>query len=117
MNKKIITKKTKAIDTFVHEIAKKPVSKFVEKIILFGSVARGEADKESDIDLMIFGKEPNKIKSVTDRMSYDILSDLGELIEPHIYPVSDLIRPSSYFILRAIETGREIYPERTFANR
>lgn len=29
----------------------------VEKVILFGSVARGEADEESDIDLLILTKE------------------------------------------------------------
>jgi predicted nucleotidyltransferase len=30
----------------------------VERVILFGSVVRGEADKESDIDLLIVTKRP-----------------------------------------------------------
>ena len=31
---------------------------FVEKIVLFGSVARGEADTESDIDLLVLTTKP-----------------------------------------------------------
>jgi predicted nucleotidyltransferase len=110
MNKKILLKKGKAINHFIEKISRVPERKLVKKIILFGSVARGNADRESDIDLMVFGKEPNKIRKLAGDMSFDILTDLGELIEPHVYPSSDLIRPRSYFVLRAIETGKEVYP-------
>ena len=35
------------------EIAKQKYSCQIEKIVLFGSVARGEQNKDSDIDLLI----------------------------------------------------------------
>jgi predicted nucleotidyltransferase len=41
------------------ELRRRVCSKFaVESVILFGSVARGEADEESDVDLLIVTAKP-----------------------------------------------------------
>jgi predicted nucleotidyltransferase len=44
----------------------------VDRIVLFGSVARGQADEESDVDLLIVLKEPSEHK-LRDRISRIIL--------------------------------------------
>lgn len=51
MNKarKLPPKKQKALDFFLREILGSPAGKQVEKILLFGSLAWGKPDKESDI--------------------------------------------------------------------
>jgi predicted nucleotidyltransferase len=49
---KIRDKYRKAVDEFVERVLDK-YSDRIDSIILFGSVARGEAKEESDIDILI----------------------------------------------------------------
>jgi uncharacterized protein (UPF0332 family)/predicted nucleotidyltransferase len=56
----------------------------IEKIILFGSVARGEDTEESDIDMFILANDENKIKNDVSDISYDLLLKTGEYISPKI---------------------------------
>ncbi len=58
------------------EIKKRLLSKFdIEKIILFGSQARGTANKKSDVDLLLI----SKVKYDRYRMMTDILRSLGKM--------------------------------------
>jgi len=58
----------------------------VDRIVLFGSVVRGTADKESDIDLLIVLKEPpdhpvrNRISSIILDINLEYGTNLSELI-------------------------------------
>jgi predicted nucleotidyltransferase len=55
----------------------------IEKIILFGFVARGEDNEESDIDILIITKKENddiKIKRDIYNKVFNILMDMGERI-------------------------------------
>jgi len=64
----------------------------IEKIILFGSVARGDDRKDSDIDLLIIANSEN-IKSLKEEASnkaWDTLLETGEYI-------SLIIRSNSYY--------------------
>lgn len=60
----------------ISEITNRLTSKFdVEKIILFGSHARGTANPKSDIDLLIIGEvKYNRYKLIT-----DVLRALGKM--------------------------------------
>jgi len=58
------------------EIKKRLLSKFdIEKIILFGSQARGTANKHSDVDLLLIGD----VKYDRYQMMTDILRSLGKM--------------------------------------
>jgi predicted nucleotidyltransferase len=83
----------------------------VQKAILFGSMARGEATRRSDIDLILI---QNTEKRFLDR--YDgLLGDLndavsGRVVEALIYTPEELQRISHRaFISRALEEGMVIY--------
>ena len=54
----------------------------IEKIILFGSVARGEDTEESDIDLLIITPNENykNLKKEASNKAWDILLTTGEYI-------------------------------------
>ncbi|MDR1721644.1 MAG: nucleotidyltransferase domain-containing protein [Methanobrevibacter sp.] len=55
----------------------------IEKVILFGSVARGEDNKNSDIDILIIIKNINDKLKIRDEIYtkvWDILLSTGELI-------------------------------------
>ena len=72
----------------IAEKYKKPVGEFVrralenyrgkiDKIILFGSVARGEAREDSDVDILVVGEV--SLEELVD-ISFPILLEYGELI-------------------------------------
>ncbi len=58
----------------------------VDRLVLFGSVARGEADEESDVDLLIVLKEPlshqvrDRITSIVLEINLEFDTNLSELI-------------------------------------
>ena len=75
-------------DVEIHPITKKALDLFVErvkehegdnllKIILFGSVARGEANEDSDIDVLVILKECNyeKSREISD-ISVDVMQEM-----------------------------------------
>lgn len=58
------------------EIKKRLTSKFdIEKIILFGSQARGTANNKSDVDLLLIGD----VKYDRYKMMTDVLRSLGKM--------------------------------------
>ncbi|WP_456475418.1 nucleotidyltransferase family protein [Candidatus Pyrohabitans sp.] len=67
----------KALQEFIWRIKKKYK---VEKIIVFGSYARGEAREESDIDVLVVGDV--KLEELIDE-SVPILLKYGVFISPH----------------------------------
>ena len=64
----------------------------IEKIILFGSVARGEDEKDSDIDLLIIANSENikDLKEEASNKAWNILLSKGEYI-------SLIIKSNSYY--------------------
>ncbi len=59
-----------------YEIKNRLLSKFeIDKIILFGSQAKGTAGKKSDIDLLLIGK----VKYDRYKMMTDVLRSLGKM--------------------------------------
>ena len=63
----------------------------IERVVLFGSHARGEATSESDYDVLVFLKEfgladrHREMKRIA-RITADIIQDTGELISALPYP-------------------------------
>ncbi|HCB35191.1 MAG: hypothetical protein A3H73_01950 [Candidatus Taylorbacteria bacterium RIFCSPLOWO2_02_FULL_50_120] len=94
------------------EIVKKYSDKLKESkipfsdVYLFGSFAKGEARKWSDIDVAIFSK-----REETD----DFIIELGRLtrevdlrIEPHIFSEKDLQTVSTPFVQEILRTGIKV---------
>ncbi|WP_323735877.1 nucleotidyltransferase domain-containing protein [Methanosphaera sp. ISO3-F5] len=66
------------------EFAEKIKSEYIKKIILFGSVARKEDEKDSDIDILIISNHREKIQNIIDDEIAWIMYDKQELISAHI---------------------------------
>jgi predicted nucleotidyltransferase len=61
----------------------------IEKIILYGSVARGDDEKDSDIDILIITSNIDDDLKIEDDIYskvFDILLKSGEYIAVHIIP-------------------------------
>ncbi len=114
MNKrqKILKKKKEAVNEFLQILLSNPFNfkKNVFKVILFGSLAYGDWDKDSDIDLLVFSKKKDKkMEDFLSNAAYDILLKRRELIEPLVYKTKDYKSPSSSFLIEAIKDGKELY--------
>lgn len=59
----------------------------IKKIILFGSVARGDDTKNSDIDILILTTDEDKIEDDIFDVAFDILIEENEYISPKIIPI------------------------------
>jgi predicted nucleotidyltransferase len=93
---------------------KRSFEKNVKDIVLFGSVARGRADEDSDIDLLVLleGAEP---RDMTDRLYdvvYPIMLASDTVITVMILSDSEflaMVREGSGFARGIIEEGIQLY--------
>jgi predicted nucleotidyltransferase len=80
-----------------------------QRIILFGSVARGEADAESDLDVLVIKDTPEPFVKRLETMAE--LCPLGVHADILVYTPAELKRMAedgNPLILRALEEGRVI---------
>lgn len=80
----------------IREVVKRLESYDPEKIILFGSAARGENDRTSDIDLLIVKR--------TRKRFLDRLKEVIEILRPHY-----AIREENPFIEQILKDGVVLY--------
>lgn len=106
----ILTSKYGALECFIQYLLSSSAKEQIARIILFGSVARGDANEESDVDVLVFGfGDMHKLSEECADASLETILESGELVQPLVYCISDLFPPGSYFLLKATQDGREIY--------
>jgi len=102
---------------------KVPLSKFkerlvkefgerIEAVVLYGSVAKGEAHDASDIDIMVIAKDVEEIREVISKIRYDVDLEQGTLTTLiYLTPeeVEDRIRKGSAFITEVLKEGVALY--------
>lgn len=96
-------------DTVRQYVADVKKSMPIDKVILFGSYARGTATKFSDVDLCFFSESFASMRSV-DVMT-NLLSIAGKYrnvcIEPRAFSTSE-IEKNNPFVREVLATGKEI---------
>ena len=89
-----------------HEFANAINSDKIVRIILFGSVARGDDGKDSDIDILIVSDYWEEIDSIITDVVGDIVLDQQELISPHIMSVERFNNTKDYsFLTNVLQEG------------
>ena len=92
----------KAEDEFVKELEKDHHNE-IESIILFGSVARGEARLDSDIDiLIIIKKEDFKLRRLFIGKAFDTLIETGLNISAKVISHDDFQLSKNYSFLKNV---------------
>ncbi len=92
-------KKNEALEQFIRQVKEKHGNK-IEKILLFGSYARGEATEESDIDILVItsGNRFEMQKNLSE-IAVDILLNTGEYIS------AKAVSTEEYSFMKKIKTG------------
>jgi uncharacterized protein (UPF0332 family) len=106
----IYEKKLKALDYFKNRLLNSDVKDMIAEIILFGSVANGEATPDSDIDVLVFTfGDLKKVSYACADASMRTGIETKESVEPLVYCIDDLRYVNSYFIYNVVKNGKEVY--------
>ena len=98
----------KPIEEFVQRALKEYKNK-IDSITLFGSVARGEAREDSDIDILVVwkGDEAEGWISMSG-LAFDVLLDVEEYISVKVLDLEDL-KVENPFIKNVMKEGIRIF--------
>jgi predicted nucleotidyltransferase len=91
----------------------------VDAIILYGSVARGEATEESDVDVMVLSPDPARIKPRVSRIRTELSCDLDilfliTLVHLSRKMVTGLLEEGSPFLKEVLTDGVALYDNGIF---
>jgi len=110
-------KENKIIQEYIHDINEEIPDK-INSVILFGSKARKDDHKESDIDLLIIRED--KPKNVYDDVWEKIISLSGEMtikygkdISPKIEYKKDFYNNSTSFLSRIKKEGKFLWKKKS----
>ena len=91
-----------AVEEFVRRVLERYRDK-IDSIILFGSVARGEAKEDSDIDvLIVIKKEDFKLRRALIGVAFDILLETGSDISVKVLSKNEFEDRRDFSFLRNI---------------
>jgi len=106
----LLEKKHKALDYFLKYLLNTEAKKYIAKIILFGSVAKKKATKDSDVDvLVVVLNYRKKVEDSAVDASVETSLAMGESIEPIFCDIDETEFIRSYFIYRTLKVGKEVY--------
>ena len=111
---KIQERYQRAVNEFVRRAVEKYKDK-IDEIILFGSVARGEAEEDSDIDILVVVKERNieDMKEIYG-IAFEVSMEHSLGISPKVYGASEVlnrIEIGAPFITEVLKDGVPLYGE------
>ena len=88
------------------EFAKKIKSEKILKIILFGSVARGDDTEDSDIDILIISPFADELDDEIGKIAVDFILRTQEVIYTHVMTVEHFNETKDYpFLTNVLKEG------------
>lgn len=108
-----LSKIPQPLEDLKETIKKQMPSNLVDRVVLFGSIAQGQEEEMSDIDLFVLVKSDEarrEIQVYLDTLSSDCLSLYGNRLAPYVLTKSELKEKRNLALLKEIEKGIEIEP-------
>jgi uncharacterized protein (UPF0332 family)/predicted nucleotidyltransferase len=109
MNKVNILPLKDDVNRFVQALLRSEAGEKIAKVILFGSLIKGKAGKDSDIDILVVA---NDGKQVADKVA-DVLLDIQIQgcgpIESITVDIDDIYFTRDYFLYNVLKYGKEVY--------
>ncbi len=88
------------------EFAESIKSDNIKLIVLFGSVARGDDNEESDIDILIVSPIASEIKPAIHKIAIDIILEKDEVISPRLMTEEQFNQMDEYpFLNNVLKEG------------
>lgn len=103
-------KKREALNFFIDHLCHSEVKDAIAKVVLFGSLARGECQAESDVDLLVFATDRlDEVSEACAEASLCTGITKQESVEPLIRCADTLFYTDSYFLTKVLQEGEEVY--------
>lgn len=86
--------------------------KLVKEAVLFGSIASGDEESESDIDLFVqvhTKKDKNKLQPYVDKLANQCLSLYGNRLAPYVLTELELKEKGNLSLISSIRKGIRLY--------
>jgi predicted nucleotidyltransferase len=111
---KIQNRYRKPVAEFVRRVLENYKDK-IDSIILFGSVARGEAREDSDVDILVVVKERdiNDMKEIYG-IAFEVTMEHSQAISLKIYAINEVVHRieiAAPFIKEVLKEGVPVYGE------
>jgi predicted nucleotidyltransferase len=87
----------------------------IERIVLFGSVAKGSEEVESDIDLFILVRDRQgkvKVESSLDRLAGLCLDKYGNRLAAYVLTEFEMNQKKNLGVVTEIKKGLQVFPKR-----
>lgn len=107
--KRLLEAKHRALEEFLRRLEAQPVWDRVVKVVLYGSVLRGDAGEESDIDvLLVAAGNLQDVEEAAYDVAFTVMLEMDQRVEPLVYCLDDYCstRP---FLIAVRQQGKEIY--------
>lgn len=105
----ILERKYRALEEFTARVRSSPVGERVARMILYGSLLRGDAGPESDVDLLVVATgDVRAVGRALGDIAFEVMLEHGELVSPIVY-CPDEYRHPHIFLREVQETGKEVY--------
>lgn len=105
-----VLQKREALKFFVSHLCHSEVKESIAKMVLFGSLARGDCQAESDVDLLVFATDKlDEVSQACAEASLCTGIETKESVEPLIRCADTLFYTDSYFLTHALQEGEEVY--------
>jgi predicted nucleotidyltransferase/uncharacterized protein (UPF0332 family) len=105
-----LERKQQALHEFTARLLASPLGGEIAKIVLYGSAARGDANEESDVDVLVFAvgalREVGRVAAET---ASAVWVEQGERVEPMVYSWNEEAVANSPFLHRVLTEGQEVY--------
>jgi len=103
-------RKLQVLAKFVGALLAMPEGKPIAKIILYGSVARGEADEDSDVDVLLFTTgSVQPLERAAQAAAWEVMVTTTEHVAVIVFPLNDFYYPTDFFLLATLREGKEIF--------
>ena len=103
-------RKMNALAKFVDVLLSSPEGRNVAKIILYGSVARGDEEEDSDIDVLVFTVgRVSDMERVLQKLTWNLLLTTHEHIPLIVYSLNEFHHHLNYFLYSALQYSKEVF--------
>lgn len=97
-----------AVKFFKKRLLSKSTSPYIMKIVLFGSSAKGQMRKDSDVDLLIISSNGQMARNDILDTAFELQMEYGVPLEILIEDLDDYIHPT-YFLYNVLSYGKEVF--------
>jgi predicted nucleotidyltransferase len=93
----VLERKYRALEEFTARVRSRPVGDQIARMILYGSVLRGDAGPESDVDLLVVatGDVRAAWRALGD-IAFEVMLEHGELVSPMVYCPDEYRHPHAF---------------------